>query len=183
MTSAASTVPAKATKAQLARELGVSRQAIGDLVKRGILSEDRAGLIDIELAKLALVNRVRPSSKTAQAITSPATPPTTPQPDPESAAVTSYHVAKTLNEAAQARMNQIKLKEMEGELIRVDAIEKIWASALAATREHLLQVRARLAPLLADESDPFKIEQLLDEEHSQALQHLAAVHIQPGAAA
>lgn len=179
MTSAASTVPAKATKAQLARELGVSRQAIGDLVKRGILSEDRAGLIDIELAKLALVNRVRPSSKTAQAI-SPATPPTTPQPDPESAAVTSYHVAKTLNEAAQARMNQIKLKEMEGELIRVDAIEKIWASALAATREHLLQVRARLAPLLANETDQFKIEQLLDAEHSQALQHMAGADFQSG---
>ena len=184
MTSAASTAPQRATKAALARELGVSRQAVGDLVKRGILTEDRDGLIDIELAKLALVNRVRPSSKTAAALTTQAPPAQTQTTDAsESSAVTSYHVAKTLNEAAQARMNQLKLKEMQRELVRIDAVESVWSQALAATREHLLQVRARLAPLLANESDPFKIEQLLDLEHNQALQHLASAQLHPGASA
>lgn len=184
MTSAASTAPQRATKAALARELGVSRQAVGDLVKRGILTEDRDGLIDIELAKLALVNRVRPSSKTAAALTTQAPPAQTQTTDAsESSAVTSYHVAKTLNEAAQARMNQLKLKEMQRELVRIDAVESVWSQALAATREHLLQVRARLAPLLANESDPFKIEQLLDLEHNQALQHLASAQLRPGASA
>lgn len=175
MRSAALTAPARATKAALARELGVSRQAIGDLVKRGILSEDRDGLIDVDLAKLALANRVRPSSKTAQALTPTpaAAPPPAESATSDETAVTSYHVAKTLNEAAQARMNQLKLREMQGELIRLDAVESVWAQALSAAREHLLQVRARLAPLLAVETDAFVIEQMLDEEHNQALAHLA----------
>ncbi len=179
MTSAASTAPARATKASLARLLGVSRQAIGDLVKRGILSEDRDGLIDVELAKLALANRVRPSSKTAQALNtgspSPAAPASAAESPDEDAAVTSYHVAKTMNEAAQARMNQLKLREMQREVIRIDAVERAWGTALAAAREHLLQLRARLAPLLAAEADPFAIDQMLDAEISQALQHLAGV--------
>ena len=80
-------------------------------------------------------------------------------------------------------MNQLKLKEMQRELVRIDAVESVWSQALAATREHLLQVRARLAPLLANESDPFKIEQLLDLEHNQALQHLASAQLHPGASA
>lgn len=189
MASAASTAPQRATKAALARELGVSRQAVGDLVKRGILTEDRDGLIDIELAKLALANRIRPSAKTAASLgqESNSAPLATAGENKDKTAddgvVTSYHVAKTLNEAAQARMNQLKLREMQGELIRLDAVESAWSQALSATREHLLQVRARLAPMLAQETDPFKIEQLLDAEHSQALQHMAAASLQPSVGA
>ena len=180
MASSPSIAPAKARKAQLARDLGVSRQAIGDLVKRGVLSEDKDGLIDIELARHALRDRVRPSAKTAQALANP--PPTTTgaagsEGVNDANAVTSYHVAKTLNEAAQARMNQLRLKEMQGELIRLDAVETVWSSCMASVREHLLQVRARLAPLLAAENDPYKIDQLLDVEHSQALQLLAGARV------
>lgn len=188
MASAPSTAPAKARKAQLARELGVSRQAIGDLVARGVLSEDKDGLIDVELAKLALQNRVRPSAKTARALTTPpapATPPAADAPGDASAAdlpkgdatVTSYHVAKTLNETAQARMNQLKMKEMQGDLIRVAVVEAVWGASLAAAREHLLQVRARIAPLLAAETDVFKIEQLLDDEFDKALRLLSGAQL------
>lgn len=189
MAFAASTAPPKQRKATLARELGVTRQAIGDLVKRGILTEDKDGLIDVEMARLALANRVRPSAKTAQALHAP-TPnePSAPAPDTAAneqqanpTAVTSYHVAKTLNETAQARMNQLRLKEMQGELIQLKAVESVWAAAMAAMREHLLQVRARLSPLLAIESDPFQIEQMLESEHSQALAHMAGAKVSQSA--
>ena len=69
MASAASTVR-RVKPAELARELGVSRQAIADLIRRGVLSQDADGLLDHELARVALANRVRPSSKTAKALTS-----------------------------------------------------------------------------------------------------------------
>ena len=56
------------TESGLARQLKVSRQAVHELVKRGVLSKDKDGLIDFELAKHALMNRVRPSAKTAAAL-------------------------------------------------------------------------------------------------------------------
>ena len=76
MASSPSTAIRKLTESGLARELGVSRQAIHDLVKREILTKDKDGLIDVEMAKIALANRVHPSSKTAAALR--ARPPPTP---------------------------------------------------------------------------------------------------------
>lgn len=95
----------------------------------------------------------------------------------------TYLQAKTAREVFDAKSAQLDYEERVGKLITIAAVEKTWSQSLAATREHLLQVRARLAPLLANESDPFKIEQLLDLEHNQALQHLASAQLHPGASA
>ena len=139
MASAALTAPRRVRKAQLARELGVSRQAISNLVKRGVLSEDKDGLVDVELARHAIASRVSPDSKTSQALSvvpAPAGQPVAPQAlaagqPVEELAITSYHVAKTLNESAQAKMNHLKLREMQGELIRVDAVRTAVAGAMS----------------------------------------------------
>lgn len=95
----------------------------------------------------------------------------------------NYWNSRSRREAAEAELAEIELAEKNREVIRVKAVETVWSQALGATREHLLQVRARLAPLLANESDPFKIEQLLDLEHNQALQHLASAQLHPGVSA
>jgi hypothetical protein len=168
----------KRTEAGLARDLGVSRQAIHALVKRGILSKDEKGLIDVEIAKIALEKHIRPSGKTSAAVISSTTPPPATLPtQTEETGETSYHIARTLREAAEAQIARLKLAQMRGELIQVQAVERIWGSALAAAREHLLQVRARLAPMLAAENRTFQIEQLLDLEHNKALNVLAGVDL------
>lgn len=92
----------------------------------------------------------------------------------------TYMQAKTAREVYEAKTAQLEYEERTQKLISTKAVEMVWARSLAATREHLLQVRARLAPLLANETDPFKIEQLLDAEHSQALQHMAGADFQSG---
>lgn len=100
MESEPSTNTQKLTESGLARLLGVSRQAVHDLVKRGILSKDAAGLIDVAKAQAALANSVHPSSKTAAALQSTAqqpstnAPATTPPENGQNVEVTSYHVAK-----------------------------------------------------------------------------------------
>ena len=91
-----------------------------------------------------------------------------------------YWNSRGRREAAEAELAELKLAEQRKDLIRVTAVETVWAGLLAAAREHLLQVRARLAPLLAAESDVFKIEQLLDAEHSQALQLLSSADVRDG---
>ena len=87
-------------------------------------------------------------------------------------AITNYHVAKTLNESAMAKMNHLKLREMQGELIRVDAVRTAVASAMSMARESLMQIPTRLAAILAGESDASAIHRMLESEIITALQEL-----------
>lgn len=171
-------------KAELARRLDVTRQAVQDLVRRGVLSEDKDGMIDLELAKVALANRVRPSAKTAKALDGQAALPAAPAPadgsiDTSSAPV-SYHVAKAMREAAEARMAQLKLAELRGELIRTEVVRAGMASILTSTRDRLMQLPARLAPVLAAETDQGKVHDLVRDEIHAALSQIANAGPQVG---
>ena len=90
----------------------------------------------------------------------------------EELAITNYHVAKALNESAQAKMNHLKLREMQGELIRVDAVRTAVAGAMSMARESLMQIPTRLAAILAGESDASAIHRMLEAEIITALQEL-----------
>lgn len=178
MASDPSTNTPKLTESGLARLLGVSRQAVHELVKRGIISKDAAGLIDVAQAQAALANSVHPSSKTAAALQSTAPPSTspaatTPPENGQNVEVTSYHVAKTLREAAEAQMARLKLAEMQGDVIRIAAVQTQLATVFATVRDALLQIPARMAPVLAAETDPVAVHNVLHAEIHQALQHLA----------
>ena len=183
MASAASTATAPVRPAELARRLGVSRQAVSDLVRRGILTPDANGRIDEAAARAAILSSVHPTSKTVQAAQASAPAPIAPvaaapavapaaAPQPEAAA-TNYHVAKTMREAAEAHIARLKLAEMRGELIRTDAVRAVMSNIFATTREAVLQMPARLAPLLAAESAPAAVQNLLHAELHAALESLA----------
>ena len=181
MASAQSIETVRVTQAELARRLEVSRQAVNDLVRRGVIEVGQDGRIDFELARVALANRVRPSGKTAAALGSaaivvPVAAPTA-LPAPEAANLdtgVSYHVAKTLREAAEAKIAQLRLGELRGELVRADAVRSEAARLAAAQLESLLQLPARLTPVLAAETDPAKLHDLLDTELRQVLAQITA---------
>ena len=176
MTSNPSTNIPRLSESGLARELDVSRQAIHDLVKRGILIKDKTGQIDVEMAKIALANRVRPSSKTSAALMAKeAEKPERPESGEETLETTSYHVAKTLREAAEAQMARLRLAEMQGDLIRVDAVKAALAAAFTSTRDNLLQIPSRLSAILAAETDAAKVHELLQAELCRALEGMSAV--------
>lgn len=168
------TEPDRATQAEFARLTGSSRQAIHDLVRRGIVSVGADGLIDVASARQAILASVHPSGKTARAMSETAPDQTDGAPDDQPNAATSYHVAKTLRESAEAQIAALKLAEMRGNLIRVEAVRSALGSAIATTREALLQLPARLAPVLAPESDATKVHDLMHEELQQVLGHLHA---------
>lgn len=86
----------------------------------------------------------------------------------------TFRKAQAHERAFAAKIEEWKYRELAGELIRVSAVETIWSTALAGMREHLLQLRARLAPQLAVETDATVIERLLEAEHHKALQHMAS---------
>lgn len=193
----------KLTQAELARVLGVSRQAIHNLVNDGKLVMDAEKRIDLDAARTAIAE-LHPGSKTAQAVLGGAAgaAPAAIVPTADAAGnashvsipaaasqfladtdangmSTNYHVARTLREMEEARMAKIKREEMEGQVIRITAVEAAWAESLAQAREKLLQLSIRLAPMLAVESDPLKIDTMLQAEMNEALQMLAGCDARP----
>ena len=84
-----------------------------------------------------------------------------------------FDFAKTLREAAEAQMARLKLAEMQGDVIRIAAVQTQLATVFATVRDALLQIPARMAPVLAAETDPVAVHNVLHAEIHQALQHLA----------
>lgn len=149
------------TQSVLARHLKVSRQAIHDLVKRGILEPDENGLIDLDLAKHALARKTRPSGKTAAAL------------EPSAGQEETHHAARTRRERAEADLAELKLAEQRGEVIRTAAVRATWAARLASARDRLLTVPDRCAAVLAAESSPQRVHELLTKEIHAAMIELA----------
>ena len=162
--------------ADLARELGVSRQAINDLQKRGKLPRSDDGLVDVDLARHAIASRVRPSGKTAGALTAPPPPKSAFGVTPPEVEQVSYMEAKRQREMAEAKMAQIKLRQLEGELVSFEGVRAAATRMSRMSRDSVLGVPSRIAPVLANESDPHKIEQLLIDYLRRALDDVAKLN-------
>ena len=181
------------TQAQYAKHRGCSRVAVHNAVKENRISLID-GKIDANVADIQWAANTRaraPSSPPAAAAPSGrpggGSKPSASAADPGDLGQVDvldtpedYWVSRGRREAAEAELAELKLAEQRGNLIQVKAVEVVLSNALAGMREHLLQVSSRLAPLLANESDNFKVQTLLDTEINQALQQLAGVTL-PGA--
>lgn len=80
-----------------------------------------------------------------------------------------YQRARAEREAAEAAIAQLKLAEMQGELVRADAVKAALAKRVAATREALLQLPARVVPLLVADPSAAAMDQALRAEITAAL--------------
>lgn len=106
------------------------------------------------------------------------TPPPLPQGDSYRSNTTdrknaTYMQAKTAREVYEAKNAQLEYEERTGKLIKVDAVRSALATVFSTTRDALLQIPPRLAPLLAADSDPASVQTALYAEIHQALQNLA----------
>lgn len=81
--------------------------------------------------------------------------------------------ARTRREISEADLSEMKRAEQRGELIRVDAVTTALGRVFSKTRDSLLQIPARLAPLLAADTEPASVQNILHTEIHQALQELA----------
>lgn len=81
--------------------------------------------------------------------------------------------ARTRREIAAANMAEMEEARLRRELIRVSAVQAQLATDYATTRDAMLQIPARMAPLLAAEKDPAAVQNLLHAEIHQALLTLA----------
>lgn len=166
----------------------MTRQSFHELIERGVVERGLDGLVDFDLARHAISNRMRPGSKSARSLD--AVERRASRDDlisgggPKDASEvsgfdeTSYHVAKTAREAAEAKIAQLKLAQMRGDLIDREQVRKAAFSVTRVVRDQLLALPSRVAPLLAAENSASACYDMLDRELRQVLQQLQQL---PGA--
>lgn len=153
----------RVTQAELARRLGVSRQAINDLQNKGRIPRSPDGRIDEDEARAAIAMSVHPASKTATAIGAHA--PAHTALDAQAAAISkdpemSFHVAKTLREVAEAKMAALKLRQMQDELGPRAELDRQLRTAIVRAREFLRREAPRLAMLMEGETRDQRAERI-----------------------
>jgi hypothetical protein len=183
------------TQAQYATHRGCSAVAVHKAIKQGRITTFDDGTIDPEVADIQWAKNSRARVRTTPAPTPAPTAAPAPgdlvdqaagapgpaieagaAPVPSSlAGDPSYQDARARQAQADARTAELKLAELEGQLVRVDQVHAAFASKLAPVREALLQFPARLAPLLASQSDSGRIQTMLEVEIHQVLAPLSTV--------
>jgi hypothetical protein len=80
-----------------------------------------------------------------------------------------YWKSRARREQAEAELAELKLSEQRGELVRAADVRSAYAKKAAALREALLQIPARLAAVLAAETEHSKCHDMLQLELHQVL--------------
>lgn len=164
-------------QSDLAKALGVDPALVTRYKARGMpvhsIAAAQQWKIENVRSKVPAVGQAeKPSPVTAPQLPL-AAPDAGQQPDAPQAA-TGYSVDRARREKYEADLAEIKLREQQGDLVRRSDVRVEIAARLGEVRTNLLQIPARMAPLLAPETDQAKVHQLLDAELRNVLIKLTA---------
>jgi hypothetical protein len=87
----------------------------------------------------------------------------------------SHDQARTRREIAEANLAELRLRELRGDLVRVEKIKAQHQRRVAAMREAFLQLPARVVPLLLADSSATALEVTLKREINAALRQVTEV--------
>ena len=146
-----------------ARHRGVSHVAVLKAIKTGRIVKESDGTIDPEKADAAWANNTSPAQqrkvpkKIEQAPERPIDPPL-------AGSGPNYAQSRAIKEAYLARLAKLEYEEKSGVLIRADSVKVAWFNTLRVLRDRTLNLPDRLAPILAAETDPKCVREMLDAE-------------------
>jgi hypothetical protein len=84
-----------------------------------------------------------------------------------------YYAARAKREKMAAEAAELNYLERVGTLVSVDAVREQQFSIVRKLRDNILAIGSRLAPRLAAETDPVRVQHLIDEEQRKALNELS----------
>lgn len=186
-------VTVKVSQAALARALDISAPMVTKLKKQGMPVDSVEAARAWREQNLNIAQRKDVMTQPAGATATPqAFEPITvnglrvfgqnPPPAPPSApadfsdddeTLEDFKAAKTRLTVAEANLKELAEARERRELIRVDAVKRQLATEFSTLREALMQIPARMAPLLAAEGDAAAIQTMLEVEVHQALVKLS----------
>jgi transcriptional regulator with XRE-family HTH domain len=169
------------SQSELARRLGVSRQAVQARVKAGRLTLLKDGTLDERTALAEWHATKRPVVQAADPDDVPEDPrPSVPAGSrqvrdpgsPGSQQAGTYAQAKTADALYKARLRQLEYEVKSGALVRAEDAANRWFERARAVRERLLAIPVRLAPEVAAMTDIHEVRRRLDEEIRIAIKEL-----------
>ena len=168
------------TQSELATALGLSKQAVSKLKGQGmpVHSVEAARAWRDENLSVAARKETRESAPARSAApTAPARgrpdTQTFPPLDDDEDEDEDFKAARTREKISEANMAEMNEAKMRREMINLDVVVRQLSTDYATTRDAVLQIPARIAPLLAGETDAAAIQTMLDAELHQALSNLA----------
>jgi hypothetical protein len=156
----------KVTQTEWARELGVSKQYVCYLVKKGIV-ELEDGLIDREQANEAVAAIRDPSQPLRRKGGEEG------EKRGNNELSTMLLKTRIKNEMERGRLLEAKAKAEIGELVPVEEVKTEAFNVARVVRNNLLNIPDRVSALLASMNDTEKIHETLTEEIRVALEGLA----------
>jgi len=151
-----------------ARHRGVSHVAVLKAIKAGRIEKEADGTIDPEKADAAWARNTNQAQQRKAAKQSE-----TPRNDVEAEAPVgppivnsgpNFAQSRAIKEAYNARLAKLSYEEKSGALVRTDSVKVAWFNTLRVLRDRTLNLPDRLAPILAAETDPKTVRDMLEDE-------------------
>ncbi len=163
---------ATVSQRKAAEALGMALSTLQHHIKRGNVTLIE-GKVDVEIARMQLARNVdQDQSYKGQQNAGNGSGTASRDEDPREES--PLWQAKTATERLREQILTLELAERRGELAKVADMEAAMAAKLTATREMLRSIADRLAPLLAAETDPIKVHQMVLKAIDEALRNLTA---------
>ena len=164
------------SQAEYARQRGVSRQYVGQMVAKGIigLTNRKVDTEQADAALAALREPARPErrGKPETLVPTPEVVPATPMPTSAGDLPTLLLKSRIKSEVERAKLLEIKARVEAGKYIAVDDVKVAAFNRARVVRDALLNIPERLAAMLASESDERRVHQILVTEIRAALEEL-----------
>lgn len=93
--------------------------------------------------------------------------------DNESEGDQSLDDAKTRHEIIKTRKTELEVARLEGRLVDVYAIRKLWGSVASTVMQTMLRLPSKIAPRLVMQSNVDVVSSIIDDEIRTALQNIA----------
>lgn len=158
---------------QYAKHRGVSLTAIQKAIGRGRIHPTADGRIDAEKADIEWQQNTAPRPRQR----TPGNPVRRSigdlQPSFESSSSGGYATARAVREQFLARLAKIEFEERSGKLVSRDEVQVAAFNKFRTFRDGMLNIPDRVAAVLAAESDPHKVHEVLTTEIRKALLEFA----------
>jgi hypothetical protein len=170
-------MPRFGSGSDLARELGITRQAVSKAEKAGRISRAANGDFDLDAARIQYRLHTDPEQQLRslqQERSTPAGVAVLERPSYEfEGDAKALVAAKARREQAEAQIAELELAEKRGEIIANADHKRVVFALCRSICDALMPLADRITPLVAAESEPAKVHAVITAEIRQVLRMLA----------